>query len=52
MAAKWVDTVILKQVNCVVRSRALEPLLFFAATSRGWEECRSGAAGRVESFPV
>jgi hypothetical protein len=27
MAAKWVETVILQQVNCVVRPRTLEPLL-------------------------
>ena len=27
MAPKWVETVILQQVNCVVRPRTLEPLL-------------------------
>jgi len=27
MAAKWVETVILQQVNCVLRPRTLEPLL-------------------------
>jgi hypothetical protein len=42
MAAKWVETVILQQVNCVVRSRALEPLLFLRQDPEGGKNAEAG----------